>query len=317
MTDKKTLKTIKSPLKKAICILAMKHWKWLKKRLEQTMTDKENQTPCDTCKVEPPALKFKCPTCEHNPDKEQVIIDGVNVSECLLYMNKFCIRTKCKCNAICDYASYVLRRQLKSKEQECEKLNKWIPIVTRLEEHFGSQEEAKGICYKTYTEQVFAQLDQLKAENQGFKILHESDKALLKIQKETCEKLKREIENLKEYYTNCFRNLLQPVETAHMAKVKADFIDTYLSSLLQEKIDKLTDELKIAKGELKICESKNTTLYLEKCDLIDTKTKLNQALIEIKKIAQSTLDCGEWIGQGDNKIEQILQTISEVENDNA
>lgn len=59
------------------------------------MTDKEDYDYCAHCDVEPPALKFKCPECEHNPDnenfakginvphKEQIIIDGVNVSECI------------------------------------------------------------------------------------------------------------------------------------------------------------------------------------------------------------------------------------------
>ena len=42
------------------------------------MTDKEKDDYdyCAHCNVEPPALKFKCPECKHNPDKEQIIIDG-------------------------------------------------------------------------------------------------------------------------------------------------------------------------------------------------------------------------------------------------
>jgi hypothetical protein len=39
MTDKQTLKTIKNPFKKAICILAMKCWRWLKK-LEEKLNDR-------------------------------------------------------------------------------------------------------------------------------------------------------------------------------------------------------------------------------------------------------------------------------------
>ena len=44
-------------------------------------------------------------------------------------------------------------------------MQKWLPIVTRLEEQFKSHEKAKSIGYKTYAEQVFTELDQLKAEN--------------------------------------------------------------------------------------------------------------------------------------------------------
>ena len=43
------------------------------------MADKDIKDYCKTCNVEPPAMKFKCPECEHNPDKEQIIIDGVDI----------------------------------------------------------------------------------------------------------------------------------------------------------------------------------------------------------------------------------------------
>lgn len=43
--------------------------------------------------------------------------------------------------------------------------------------------------------------------------------------------------------------------------------------------------------------------------------RLKNCLAEIREIVSSTLDCGEWIGQGDNKMEQILNKISEVLND--
>lgn len=35
-------------------------------------------------------------------------------------------------------------------------------------------------------------------------------------------------------------------------------------------------------------------------------------LMDIKEIVSSTIDCGEWVGQGDNKMEQILNKINEV-----
>lgn len=33
MTDKQKLKVIKNPFKKAICILAMKYWRWFQKTI--------------------------------------------------------------------------------------------------------------------------------------------------------------------------------------------------------------------------------------------------------------------------------------------
>lgn len=97
---------------------------------------------------------------------KQIIIDDVDVSGCLFhslttmgyagYNYCKCFECVCECHNDCYY------KQLKRKEQECEELNKWLPIVTRLEEQFKSHEKAKSIGYKTYAEQVFTELDQLK-----------------------------------------------------------------------------------------------------------------------------------------------------------
>ena len=50
-------------------------------------------------------------------------------------------------------------------------------------------------------------------------------------------------------------------------------------------------------------------------ELLQQLSLYTKTLTEIKEIVSSTLDCGEWIGQGDNKMEQILNKISEVENE--
>ena len=57
----------------------------------------------------------------------------------------------------------------KSKERECESLNRWLPIISRLEMAFGSYEKAKAIDFTSYTKQIFAELDQLKTENEELK----------------------------------------------------------------------------------------------------------------------------------------------------
>lgn len=72
------------------------------------------------------------------------------------------------------------------------------------------------------------------------------------------------------------------------------------------------EELKEEKqGLIKDWEEKKNLGYEIACK----NEKLKETLAEIKEIALSTLDCGEWIGQGDNKVEQILQKISEVINE--
>ena len=58
---------------------------------------KNKKDHCTNCSVEPPAMKFKCPECEHNPDNENNLAKDINVL------------TKAK-----------LIEQLISKTQECE-----------------------------------------------------------------------------------------------------------------------------------------------------------------------------------------------------
>lgn len=49
------------------------------------MTDKQIIDPCDKCDVEPPAMKFKCPKCEHNNDIEKIEKSLLYIwSECVL-----------------------------------------------------------------------------------------------------------------------------------------------------------------------------------------------------------------------------------------
>ena len=108
---------------------------------------------------------------------KQIIIDGVDVSGCdrlnafpMQYgePHEICLTSLeqwggqekyCKDRPNCYYKKW------QRKEQECERLKKWLPIVTRLENEFENFEKAKAIDYKSYIEQIFIELDKLKAEN--------------------------------------------------------------------------------------------------------------------------------------------------------
>lgn len=109
------------------------------------MTDKDIKDYCKNCDVEPPAMRFKCPECEHNPNnennfakdinaphKEQIIINGVDVSECLFYQSNFeedydvkikhfCSNWHNSCESANNSNCYF--KQLARKTQECVKLN--------------------------------------------------------------------------------------------------------------------------------------------------------------------------------------------------
>ena len=75
-----------------------------------------------------------------------------------------------------------------------------------------------------------------------------------------------------------------------------------IKELLQQ-LNQLKEENEILKEKITISSNSDKITL-----------KIIKTLTEIKEIVSSTLDCGEWIGQGDNKMEQILNKISEVEN---
>ena len=85
-------------------------------------------------------------------------------SSCLLYLKGKCLKNRKACDAKCAFAAYYLERTLIETNEKLNELKKWLPIVTRLEKQFGCYEKAKGINYKTYTEQIFTELDKLKTE---------------------------------------------------------------------------------------------------------------------------------------------------------
>ena len=120
------------------------------------MTDKDIKDYCKNCSVEPPAMRFKCPECEHNPDKEQIIIDGVDVSKCEFYMHydygKFshgCSLHKDMfglpvCCDIADCCKDCYFKQLARKTQECEQIKeKYEALKLENEEGYEIVDELK------------------------------------------------------------------------------------------------------------------------------------------------------------------------------
>ena len=94
------------------------------------MADKELKDWCKTCDVEPPAMKFKCPECEHNPDNEQIIIDGVNIIGTIDEWARL-VAHEWGTNEYSDaeiVKNYILdiNKQLARKTQECEELSNKI-----------------------------------------------------------------------------------------------------------------------------------------------------------------------------------------------
>lgn len=121
--------------------------------------------------------------------------------------------------------------------------------------------------------------------------------------------------------------LLQKVEEYNSNPEKNTTIKVYEDELLVQFASdvrasvsrkRLFSELKDIMHELDsdICSLQNAYDDIEtligETDNIEEVDNYRNALYKIKEIVSSTLDCGEWIGQGDNKMEQILQKIDEV-----
>ena len=109
------------------------------------MTDKDIKDYCKNCDVEPPAMKFKCPECEHNPEKEnfakdinvphkeQIIINSVDVSECVHYEDLSCTAFRDSCGYPLDCKDFFFcnYKQLARKTQECEQKDKELKELKR------------------------------------------------------------------------------------------------------------------------------------------------------------------------------------------
>lgn len=90
------------------------------------MTDKDTIDYCKNCSVEPPAMKFKCPECKHNPNKEQVIckykfqdkekFDGKPYCTCFCELCEDLPPCDDNCQIYEDY------KRLTCKTSECEEL---------------------------------------------------------------------------------------------------------------------------------------------------------------------------------------------------
>ena len=174
---------------------------------------------------------------------KQIIIDGVDVSECPYYIHKdgSCSSHDCECvkcvHNVCFYKDY------KRKEQECEELKKWLPIVARLEEQFKSHEKAKGIDYKTYAEQVFTELGQLKAENDEFKKKCNIYTCGICGNKEDCNKLYKTLTEIKEIAEHCIKqDICTTCDNSEQCHIEDEEVPTYdVCKLILQKISEVED----------------------------------------------------------------------------
>ena len=87
-------------------------------------------------------------------DKEQIIIDGVNVESCKHYISKAVGREyDCKLGRYCKLNPNCYYKQLKAKEQECEELKRKVELMMdcpdcKVDEYKKALEEIGKVCIK-------------------------------------------------------------------------------------------------------------------------------------------------------------------------
>ncbi len=135
---------------------------------------------------------------------KQIIIDGVDVSGCKHYKNRTCIadycltdmpfsEAKCELNPNCYY------KQLKRKEQECERTKERLESFQKDYSKLYQVVENKG---------YIKQLDQLKAENGLFRTAHDNEQVKRRKLEEILTEIKEILSNKnwscgENNHTNC------------------------------------------------------------------------------------------------------------------
>lgn len=109
---------------------------------------------------------------------KEMIIDGVDVSECEHNAGKLCSMTREAC-CYCSAKPNCMYKRLKRKEQECEELNKTITNLESIRDVFSTKldqlnaelEQEKALketyhaCYKAKHEDIKGELFKLREEN--------------------------------------------------------------------------------------------------------------------------------------------------------
>lgn len=122
-------------------------------------------------------------------DKEQIIIDGVDVSGCSVYKNGKCLISKAKCNARCDYGAIYLKEQFARKTQECEELKRKL----------SNQEQLYQNEIEIYNEsclQLRQENDDLYLERLALNTANSGINSLLEIKEQENDRYRKALEEI-------------------------------------------------------------------------------------------------------------------------
>ncbi len=221
--------------------------------------------------------------------------------------------------------------KLQEKEQELEEAKvknvAYEAAAKDMRDHIKFIDETNRILYDEKVE-LLNKLEHLENEYEGFAVKYTDMEIALHNREQECEELKEQLERADEdIKMKCTRCAMTNQLDEQLDQLKAELTrancqiadDEILQCNMGETIEELKaslDEKNKFLEQLGISASgefHRIKYHIGK--LVAKNDKLKQTLNEIKEIVSSTLDCGEWVGQGDNKMEQILNKISEVIND--
>lgn len=149
------------------------------------MTDKDIKDYCKNCDVEPPAMRFKCPECEHNTDNENIFAKDIYVPSKEQIIN-LPLSYKALQLAYADYKKQteIFTEELARKTQECEALKS---------ERFTRE--------SLITEQE-NEIDELRQKCEGLRNIVFYWEQIDKIQEDKLDRYRKALENLEEFCLN-------------------------------------------------------------------------------------------------------------------
>lgn len=202
-----------------------------------------------------------------------------------------------------------LTEELQRKEQECEELKKYRPIIDRLLKQFETYDKLKSLDVVTFAKQVFDQLDQLKTENEK---MSKGYMELTEIVSPYIDAFTGYNEELQGFdIVLCVKELVQQLNDKDNSRItiltaindqlkeKCDKIDATNERLVREKYDLHQDILQLKE------ENVNLRFNLSKSytkEWVDEQIRIKkiyeadrqnywQALQEIKEIAEEEVEC--------------------------
>ena len=208
---------------------------------------------------------------------KQIIIDGVDVSECKCLMADGFYFPQCRWqiqqssfSSACEQHDNCYYKQLKRKEQECEtyKMEAEEGIEINAELKVALKEisfENQKFCYQI--EEQTKQLDQLKADTE----ILEKDRANLDVIIETLKAQFNQLKAKNKELKTCYKNNLKVLR--HEEKVNNNLTDRCM------KVEKALQEIKeISEKSCAFFPCENEIIGCEECDRLSDKEAFEQIL---------------------------------------